>query len=202
MRLAVPDIVMQIDPTAGMQIVEIKSASYCRSWYPNGAHDGADRRERNLHGEYLSKVRTMDRAFGLASLAPGGGVRQPNVTAGPIEQKYLSVAPVRGAVIGGFGEGSGGLHSLIKDIATAAGKKIHAHLGLSPEAAAALAKQQLTQRIGTAMARGHAQMLLARLQLAAPLAAQRAANRAQPRQVLNMRRLEEQMSRLAMGWGS
>ena len=139
----------------------------------------------------------MDRRFGLAQAAPGGGLRAPSVAIGPIEAKYLSVAAVRGAVICSFGEGSNGLHKLIKDIATAAGQKLYARLGLSPEAAAALAKAKLTRRIGTAMARGHAQMLLARLQLAAPLAAQRTANRRQRQgHVLDMRSLE--MERRAM----
>ena len=74
------------------------------------------RRERTLEGEYLARARSMDRRFGLAQAAPGGGLRAPNVAIGPIEAKYLSVAPVRGAVIGGFGEGSNDLHKLIKDI--------------------------------------------------------------------------------------
>lgn len=173
--------------------------SFCPSWYrPGNAPDGANRRERVLANEYVSKARAHDRAFGLAQLAPGG-VGAPNATIGPIEAKYNSVAPVRGAVIGSFGEGSNGLHGLIKDIETAAGRKMHAHLGLSEEMAAAVAKQQLTRRIGTAMARAHAQMLLARLQLAAPIAAQRAANRAAPRRVLCMRSLEAQLGRLQVG---
>ena len=98
---------------------------------------------------------------------------------------------MRGAVIGGFGEGSDGLHRLIRDIAAAADRKLYARLGLSPAAAAALTKAKLTRRIGARIARGHAQMLLARLQLAAPLAAQRDGNRP-PRQghVIDMRSLE------------
>lgn len=198
MRVLVPDIVVQLDPARNLELVEVKSLSFCQSWYPGNAPDGANRRERVLANEYVSKARAHDRAFGLAQLAPGG-VGAPNVTIGPIEAKYNSVAPVRGAVIGGFGEGSNGLHSLIKDIATAAGRKMHAHLGLSEEMAAALAKQQLTRRIGTAMARAHAQMLLARLQLAAPIAAQRAANRAAPRRVLCVRSLEAQLGQLQVG---
>ena len=53
-----------------------------------------------------------------------------------------------------------------------------------------IAKARLTRSVGTAMARGHAQMLLARLPLAARLAAQRAVNRLQRQgHVLDMRLL-------------
>ena len=126
-----------------------------------------------------------------------------HVTIGPIDAKYLSVAPVRGAVIGGFGKGSNGLHRLIKDIAKAAGQKLYAQLlGLSPEAAAALAKARLTRSVGTAMARGHAQMLLARLPLAVPLAAQRAVNRLRRQgHVLDMRSLEMETRAVLRGRG-
>ncbi|MGA1354560.1 MAG: hypothetical protein ACO32I_07295, partial [Candidatus Limnocylindrus sp.] len=202
MRVHVPDITLQLDAGRGMELVEVKSISFCPTWYPRGAHDGANRRERTLEGEYLAKARALDRRFGLAQAAPGGGSRMPNVTIGPIEAKYLSVAPVRGAVIGGFGEGSNGLHRLIKDIAKAAGQKLYAQLGLSPEAAAALAKARLTRSVGTAMARGHAQMLLARLSLAAPLAAQRAVNRLRRQgHVLDMRSLEMETRAVLRGRG-
>lgn len=55
---------------------------------------------------------------------------------------------------------------------------MHTHVDLSEQMTSAVVKQQLMRRIGTAMARGHAQMRLACLQLAAPIATQRAAKRA------------------------
>ena len=65
-----------------------------------------------------------------------------------------------------------------------------------------MAKARLTRSVGTAMARGHAQMLLARLPLAAPLAAQRAVNRLRRQgHVLDMRSLEMETRAVLRGRG-
>jgi hypothetical protein len=185
-RVPVPDITLQHNAARGLELVEVKTISFCETWYPSCASGGVARRERTLAAEYLRKARALDRAFGLAQAGAGTA----NVTVGPIEAKYLSVGPVRGAVVGGFGEGSAGLYGLIADISAAAGRKLHSRLGLCEAMAASHAKRLLISRIGTMMARGHAQLVAARLQFVAPLTAQRACGRARARDVFSMRSLE------------
>ncbi|KAJ1620464.1 hypothetical protein T492DRAFT_915128 [Pavlovales sp. CCMP2436] len=63
-------------------------------------------------------------------------------------------------------------HSLVKEIAAQGGRKMHALMGVSPMEAAARIKKQLIDTIGMIAARGHAQLLLARLSALAPIAAQ------------------------------
>ena len=104
-----------------------------------------------------------------------------------------------GAVVGGFNEGNAGLYSLIAHISAAAGRKVHSHLGLSAAAAVAAARRVLISHIGTMAARGHTQLLLARLRFIAPLAAQRASSRAPARSVFSMRSLE--VALMAQGAG-
>ena len=136
-RVPVPDIALQHDAARGLELVRVKTISFCESRYPSGAHDGVARRERAIAPEYLRKARALDRAFGLAQAGAG----TEDATIGPIEAKYRSVAPVRGAVVGGFNEGSAGLYSLIADISAAAGRKVHSHSGLSAAAAAATSRR-------------------------------------------------------------
>jgi len=193
----VPDLVIKTGPSTGVEVVEVKVISKCNTWYPPGAYDGVARRESRLHTEYLAKARALDRKYGLAQ--PGTAPNSANQTIGPIESKYLSVAPVRGVVVGGFNEGSQGLYSLISDISAAAGRKAHVRLGLSVAAAAAHAKQLLISRIGTSMARGHAQLLIARLQFTAPLTSQRETRRAPQRDIITVRAIESALVRRGCG---
>ncbi|KAJ1630645.1 hypothetical protein T492DRAFT_906639 [Pavlovales sp. CCMP2436] len=86
-----------------------------------------------------------------------------NASIGPIEAKLNTVKPIRGIVIGAFGEVSADTHSLVKEIAAQGGRKMYALMGVSPMEAAARIKKQLIDTIGTIAARGHAQLLLARL---------------------------------------
>ena len=90
-RVPLPDITLQHDAARGLELVEVKTISFCESWYPSGAHDGVARRERAIAPEYLRKARALDRAFGLAQAGAG----TENATIGPIEAKYRSVAHVR-----------------------------------------------------------------------------------------------------------
>ncbi|KAJ1631034.1 hypothetical protein T492DRAFT_870748 [Pavlovales sp. CCMP2436] len=92
---------------------------------------------------------------------------------GPIEAKLNTVKPIRGIVIGAFGEVSADKHSLVKEIAAQGGRKMYALMGVNPKEAATRIKKQLINTIGTITARGHAQLLLARLSALAPIAAQR-----------------------------
>jgi hypothetical protein len=197
-RFPVPDLVIKAGPNTGVEVIEVKVISKCNTWYPSGAYDGVARRESRLNNEYLAKARALDRKYGLAQ--PGTAPGSANLTIGPIESKYLSVAPVRGVVVGGFNEGSQGLYGLITDISAAAGRKAHVRLGLSVAAAAAHAKQLLISRIGTAMARGHAQLLVARLQFTAPLTAQRETGRAHHQSdILSVRAIESALVRRGCG---
>ncbi|KAJ1630069.1 hypothetical protein T492DRAFT_872354, partial [Pavlovales sp. CCMP2436] len=58
-----------------------------------------------------------------------------------------TVKPIRGIVIGAFGEVSADTHSLVKEIAAQGGGKMYALMGVSPMEAAARIKKQLTDTI-------------------------------------------------------
>ena len=45
-RVPVPDITLPHDATRGLELVEVKTISFCESWDPSGAHDGVARRKR------------------------------------------------------------------------------------------------------------------------------------------------------------
>jgi len=79
----------------------------------------AARRKRAIAPEYLRRARALHRAFGLAQAGKG--------TDATIEAKYRSVVPVRGAVVGGFGEGSAGLYSFIADMSAVAKRRVYSH---------------------------------------------------------------------------
>jgi hypothetical protein len=135
-RPMVPDVTYIIDPADGEQVAECKTIAYCPTYYALG-RSGVNVRARQVQAEYLRKARAQDRAFGLAQLAPGSSVSGPNSTIGPIERQLNSVAPIRVAVVGGFGEGSEDLHGLIGEIARKAALTAHVRLGLEQHPAAA-----------------------------------------------------------------
>jgi len=76
-----------------------------------------------------------------------------------------------------------GARCLIADISAAAGRRLHSLLSQSASAAAATARRVLISRVGTMAARGHAQLIVARLQSATPLA--RLQPRARARRLLH-----------------
>ncbi|KAJ1641532.1 hypothetical protein T492DRAFT_853277 [Pavlovales sp. CCMP2436] len=108
---------------------------------------------------------------------------------GPIEAKLNTVKPIRGIVIGAFGEVSADTHSLVEEIAAQGGRKMYALMGVSPMEAAARIKKQLIDTIGTIAARGHAQLLLARLSALAPIAAQRGNTTNSNQQIISLNAL-------------
>ena len=65
-------------------------------------------------------------------------------------------------VSGAFGEGNKGLHSFVRELADSGAPRLQAKLGLDASAAARI-RRVAYERIGLAIARGHAQQLLARL---------------------------------------
>jgi hypothetical protein len=80
-------------------------------------------------------------------------------------------------VSGAFGEGNKGLHSYVRELAVSGTPRLQAKLGLDPGAAAARIRRVAYERIGLAIARGHAQQLRAapRLRRRTPRAPQRSA---------------------------
>ncbi|KAJ1636753.1 hypothetical protein T492DRAFT_861083 [Pavlovales sp. CCMP2436] len=140
-----------------------------------------------LEAEYLRKARAQDRVFDLA--LPGPHLNGPNASIGPIEVKLNTVKPIRGIVIGAFGEVSADTHSLVKEIAAQGGRKMYALMGVSPMEAAARIKKQLIDTIGTIAERGHAQLLLARLSALAPITAQRGNTTNSNQQIISLNAL-------------
>jgi hypothetical protein len=175
LRVITPDFIARVDPAMGrLQLFEVKTIAYCRSWYTDNNSalpPGVARRAAPLAAEYTRKARAQDRSFGLAQ--PGPNANGPNATIGPIETMLNTVKPIRGIVFGAFGEVSADTRALVKDIAAQGGRKMHALMGVDPLQAAALIRTQLIGTIGTIAVRGHAQLLLARLSSLAPIAAQR-----------------------------
>ncbi|KAJ1628447.1 hypothetical protein T492DRAFT_875089 [Pavlovales sp. CCMP2436] len=90
-------------------------------------------------------------------------------------------------------------HSLVKEIAAQGGRKMYALMGVSPMEAAARIKKQLIDTIGTIAARGHAQLLLARLSALAPIAAQRGNTTNSNQQIISLNALARAHYRRSIG---
>ncbi|KAJ1627012.1 hypothetical protein T492DRAFT_877436 [Pavlovales sp. CCMP2436] len=90
-------------------------------------------------------------------------------------------------------------HSLVKEIAAQGGRKMYALMGVSLMEAAARIKKQLIDTIGTIAARGHAQLLLARLSALAPIAAQRGNTTNSNQQIISLNALARAHYRRSIG---
>ncbi|KAJ1633512.1 hypothetical protein T492DRAFT_866613 [Pavlovales sp. CCMP2436] len=106
-----------------------------------------------------------------------------------VDAKLNTVKPIRGIVIGALGAVSADTHSLVKEIAAQGGGKMYALMDVSPMEAAARIKKQLIDTIGTIAARGHAQLLLARLSALAPIATQRGNTTNSNQQIISLNAL-------------
>ncbi|KAJ1628703.1 hypothetical protein T492DRAFT_874642 [Pavlovales sp. CCMP2436] len=167
------------------------SDSQCDSW------SAVDRSSWRIFRSGDQLLPMYDRVFGLA--LPGPHLNGPNASIGPIEAKLNTVKPIRGIVIGAFGEVSADTHSLVKEIAAQGGRKMYALMGVSPMEAAARIKKQLIDTIGTIAARGHAQLLLARLSALAPIAAQRGNTTNSNQQIISLNALARAHYRRSIG---
>ncbi|KAJ1634789.1 hypothetical protein T492DRAFT_864430 [Pavlovales sp. CCMP2436] len=94
-----------------------------------------------------------------------------NGAIGPIEAKPNTVKPIRGIVIGAFGEVSADTHSLVKEIAAQGGRKMYALMG----------------------------MLLTRLSALAPIAAQRGNTTNSNQQIISLTALARAHYRRSIG---
>ena len=117
---------------------------------------GVEKRAQSVPGEYARKLRAHDVKFGMRARASDGG------PPGPLEAS-LATANLQVLVSGAFGEGNKGLHSFVRELAASGAPRLQAKLGLDLGAAAARIRRVAYERIGLAIARGHAQQLLARL---------------------------------------
>ena len=161
LRGVTPDITIRLDPSSQQQIYEVKVIGYGKSWYPvlpasSSAKYGVEKRAQSVPGEYARKLRAHDVKFGMRARANDGG------PPGPLEAS-LATANLQVLVSGAFGEGNKGLHSFVRELADSGAPRLQAKLGLDASAAAARIRRVAYERIGLAIARGHAQQLLARL---------------------------------------
>jgi len=161
LRGVTPDITIRLDPSSQQKIYEVKVIGYCKSWYPelpvtSSAKYGVEKRAQSVPGEYARKLRAHDVKFGMRARASDGG------PPGPLEAS-LATANLQVLVSGAFGEGNKGLHSFVRELAVSGAPRLQAKLGLDAAAAAARIRRVAYERIGLAIARGHAQQLLARL---------------------------------------
>ena len=107
----VPD--MKITLTSGgvsrPVLHEIKVISSSKSRYkPSWKERGVDKRADQLHEEYLSKARKVDKDYGGAQPSQVGGV----------EQKLVSFPKVESLVFGNWGEASQTTHQLVQNLAS------------------------------------------------------------------------------------
>ncbi|KAJ1630396.1 hypothetical protein T492DRAFT_871776 [Pavlovales sp. CCMP2436] len=86
-----------------------------------------------------------------------------------------------------------------RSIGTCGGAQMYALMGVSPMEAAARIKKQLIDTIGTIAARGHAQLLLARLSALAPIAAQRGNTTNSNQQIISLNALARAHYRRSIG---
>jgi hypothetical protein len=119
-------------------------------------------------GEYASKLRAHDIKFGMRASATDGG------PPGPLEAS-LATANLQVLVSGAFGEGNKGLHSVVRELAASGAPRLQAKLGLDLGSAAARIRRVAYERIGLAIASGHAQQLLGSRASAASTCAARTA---------------------------
>ncbi|KAJ1636932.1 hypothetical protein T492DRAFT_901344 [Pavlovales sp. CCMP2436] len=128
---------------------------------------------------------------------------RPRPAAKPKEQRALTQALANqfwacaaAAAAGGSRPGSGERGSLG---GFSTGGKMYALMGVSPMEAAARIKKQLIDTIGTIAARGHAQLLLARLSALDPIAAQRGNTTNSNQQIISLNALARAHYRRSIG---
>ncbi|KAJ1635837.1 hypothetical protein T492DRAFT_862669 [Pavlovales sp. CCMP2436] len=127
---------------------------------------------------------------------PGGARTLPRILAetdAPMNVTHSPAGAKGGAKV------SADTHSLVKEIAAQGGRKMYALMGVSPMEAAARIKKQLIDTIGTIAARGHAQLLLARLSALAPIAAQRGNTTNSNQQIISLNALAQAHYRRSIG---
>ncbi|KAJ1619709.1 kinase-like domain-containing protein [Pavlovales sp. CCMP2436] len=138
-------------------------------------------------------------SFGAAGSGADSDSEAEVQVIGPIEAKLNTIKPIREIVIGAFGEVSAGTHKLVKEIAAQGCRKMYALMGVSPMEVTARIKKQLIDTIGTIAARGHAQLLLARLSALAPIAAQRGNTTNSNQQIISLNALARAHYRRSIG---
>jgi hypothetical protein len=173
-RLPTPDIVAILGPRGREQVIEIKSIALNETWYsqggdPSGPNYGTAKRASAVQRELQSKVRALDLKLRLVQPAVHGA---PPPAPGPCERKLQASAPVTAVCVGGLGEGSPDLHSLIHRIAEVTAAKMKDELGMEYRPAKARVTEYLYRDLGTVIARGMARMILDGRQFAHPLLAQ------------------------------
>ena len=154
-----------------------------------------DVRAAQLQGEYLAKVRAMDRRQGT----PEGQV-------GRVEEKLGSLGEVRGVVAGQWGEVSQAVHYLLDDMATShvrvagpsTGRRGLLH---SKAAERVMVISGLRRRVGVMAVRCQASSLLGRLETLGPGGAAARGRRSQALELDRRWRREEQAHRLATRQG-
>ena len=114
----VPDFQVRV-PVAGrgageteQVLAELKCISCCPTRYPCDPHPtnkAVDNRAALLPGEYNGKAKKIDTKFG--DVAEG--------RVGPVQTKLQSFPPLRGWVIGAWGEASADVHTMVRDLAAA-----------------------------------------------------------------------------------
>jgi hypothetical protein len=173
-RLPTPDILTILGHRGREQIIEVKSVALNETWYsqggdPRGPNYGTAKRASAVKRELQSKVRALDLKLRLAQPAVQGA---PPPAPGPCERKLQAVAPVTAVCVGGLGEGSPDLHSLINRIAEVTAAKMKDELGMEYKPAKARVTEYLYRDLGVVVARGMARMILDGRQFAHPLLAQ------------------------------
>ena len=139
-------------------LYDAKTMSFCPTRYPQSTwgtpRKAVSARAAKIQGEYVTKARNADRRWnGTAEGAMGA-----------IERRLLEFGPIRGLVVGAFGEVNPEVPKLIKRMAEYNAERQWRMMGASTvtEAAATL-KARFTRSIGVEAARGLARLRLRNL---------------------------------------
>ena len=142
----VPDFYFQ----DGSSLADVKTLTCCKTRYPPARfrnslrHDGVRIRQAQVHAEYRSKARKVDREYNAHM-----GTAQ-----GPVAARLATYGRIKGLCCGAFGEGSPDLHKLcvkLVDSGAAANEDLGAQ---STQRARIRASRYIYKTLGIEMMRG------------------------------------------------
>ena len=139
-------------------LFDVKGIYFCPSRYPqitrSTPRKAVSKRAAKVNDEYVTKARAADRRWNNTEEG----------SQGPIERRLLEFGPIRGLVVGAFGEVNSEISKLIKRMAEFNAERQWRMMGANSitEAAATL-KARFTRSIGVEGARGLARLRLRNL---------------------------------------
>ena len=195
-------------------LCELKTISASRSWYPRNPRrrDGrraVDRRADGLTALYANKAQHVDCEYGGNPHPPPRhpGAPQPPRTIGRVERRLLTYGRVKGWCFGAWSEASEEVHELVQRVAVARLEIAnlqpeHRQVVKSREAELSGLVSFVRRQLSFTAAQQQAKLLLDRLQLLGPGAAEAAARRDQAVRIEAGARRERQAQAVCVRQGA